>query len=339
MKPLGNSPFPLFLSRIYSLLVRCRNLCYDLMPDAAKKTGHYTISVGSPHAGGTGKTPLALLIGEHFYRSGYETVFLSRGYKRKSRGPVIVKPGQAALWEQTGDEPAMLRRSLPGAWLGVDADRYRTALLISPQLPGKAVFILDDGFQHRKLFRHKNIVCLPPDPFSDLLIPAGTLREPLSSLKRADSICIIGLRKDAALCEKSRRLLCAEFPGKQVCILYQSINHWVNAVTGEIAETLPLKEPLLISGIARPGRFVELVQETGVHPGRCMHYEDHHVFTADELEDLCRLASDGFITTEKDYCRLSSINLVNCKNIWYLKVITSFEDSAAEKIFFNNLLI
>ena len=338
LKPLGPGIIPILLSKIYALIITCRNLWYDLNPLAVKRTGRFTISVGCIHAGGTGKTPLALLIGHYFYINGYETAFLSRGYGRKSTNQIIVKPGGQKSWEDIGDEPALLKSSFPSSWLGIGADRYHNAETIKKQLGSKAVFILDDGFQHRKILRNKNVVCMPPDPFNDYLIPAGTLREPLSTLERADIICLIGLKTEEDILDKSYNKLSRQYPAKKVFILYQLPDQWVNLNTGDTAEKPSMEKPVLISGIARPQRFVTMVKETGITPHKSVCYEDHHIFTSDELNKVYLSDGDGIITTEKDKFRFSTINFVNQLNIWYLKIKLVFSNNISEKDFFNCFL-
>lgn len=335
LKPLGFGIIPLFLSKVYLIVITIRNLWYDVNPWAVKRTGRFTISVGCIHAGGTGKTPLALLIGQYFHLKGYETVFLSRGYGRKSSGQIIVKPGMQKGWEEIGDEPALLKDSLPSSWLGIGVDRYCNAAEIKKKLGSNAVFILDDGFQHRKIIKNKNIVCLPPDPFSDHLIPAGTLREPLSTLRRADILCLIGLENETAILEENHRKLSAQFPEKTIVVLYQLPDQWINLRTGETAEKPPIEKPVLISGIARPQRFIAMVREAGIVPHKCICYEDHHIFTSDELNKVYLGEGDGILTTEKDKFRFPTINFVKVLNIWYLKIKVVFSSNISERFFFN----
>ena len=338
LKPLGSGIIPILLSKIYALIVICRNLWYDLNPLAVKRTGRFTISVGCIHAGGTGKTPLALLIGHYYYINGYETAVLSRGYGRKSSSQIIVKPGEQKSWTEIGDEPALMKSSFPSSWLGIGADRYHNAEKIKKQLGSRAVFILDDGFQHRKIIRNKNVVCMPPDPFDDYLIPAGTLREPFSSLERADIICLIGLKTETDILDKNYEKLAKQYPAKKIFILYQQPDQWINLNTGESAEKPPMEKPVLISGIARPHRFISMVKETGITPRKCICYEDHHIFTGNEINKVYLSGGDGIITTEKDKFRFSTINFVNQLNIWYLKIKLVFFNSISEKDFFNCFL-
>ncbi len=337
LKPLGPGPVPQFLSRVYSVIITVRNFWYDVVPQRVRKTGRFTISIGCIHAGGTGKTPLAILIGDYFKKLNHQIAFLSRGYKRQSKESIIVKPGEKKSWEEIGDEPAMFNHVFPDAWLGIGADRIHNAKRIVPNLHENAVVILDDAYQHRKIFRHKDIVCLPSDPFNDLLIPAGYLRESFSSLNRTHIICLIGLEHEKKTLEKNYRKIKELFPRTSIFIMYQSIDQWVNTKTGEMTQICPLKSPLVICGIARPHRFVEVIRKNGVTPYKCISYDDHHVFTKNEIEKLYNQKIDGILTTEKDNMRLSTINLVNCPNICYLKIKLTFSDKNSERIFFSKL--
>src|SRR6185436_7986299 len=57
---------------------------------------------------------------------------------------------------------------------------------------GVTVFVLDDGFQHRRVRRHLDIVCIDAtDPFGvGAMLPAGRLREPINGLKRAGAVVV-----------------------------------------------------------------------------------------------------------------------------------------------------
>lgn len=332
LRPLGfNAPSRL-LSSLYGHAVSVRNKWYD-RSGRAHTACHPVISIGAIHAGGTGKTTITSLIAAHLVEQGCEVAVLTRGYGRRHRCNTVLRPGQRDPWHDIGDEPAMLQRRNPDIWLGIGAKRYVTAAGISPHLGSKAVFLLDDGFQHRQLHRDIDIVCLPPDPFHDHLLPAGTMREPLSSLARADIMCLIGTRDDKSSIERSRRLLLSMFPSTTVVVLFQEVDRWINLGTGEETEHLPLRNPVLLSGIARPQRFVRLVAQSGIVPCCCTHYEDHHPFTAAEIGKQRLPDSDGIITTEKDSARLSTIKLVNRSDIWYLSIRLEFAEPDARRQF------
>jgi tetraacyldisaccharide 4'-kinase len=337
MHPLGNGIFPRFLSALYGSAVRIRNFMYDRFPALSYDAARPVVSIGGINAGGTGKTPLALLVGTYLKDNGNEVVFLSRGYHRKTRKTVICRPQSIAEWENVGDEPVLLHTNLPQSWLGIGANRRTTIKRISPLLSGKTVFVLDDGFQHRQVKRDIDILCIPADVFEDHVLPAGTLREPVDCMKRAHCICIIGSPGQNTRLGITKEEIDARYKHPAVAILHQVPAGWVHAASGTVHAELPLKRPLLLCGIARPERFTGLVKSMAVIPEKEVLCEDHHVFTAPEVGNLCRGRFDGILTTEKDACRLNTLNLVNCPDIWYLKIDLQFSDPDSKSIFFSRL--
>lgn len=160
-----------------------------------------TISVGNLHSGGTGKTPLVIQIADHF--SSKKPAILSRGYRAKlsSRGAKVdlgVNNGPALF----GDEPWMMaQKAVASVYIGAN----RRQVLKSYQIEeNHQLLILDDGFQHRQLNRGIDLVVIPgdEDPISSACLPAGTLREPLSSLKRASLVVITCSDSQAPQVEK-----------------------------------------------------------------------------------------------------------------------------------------
>jgi tetraacyldisaccharide 4'-kinase len=241
------------------------------------------------------------------------------------RTEVIVKPNESANWKNCGDEPCMLHRELPDSWLAIGPNRIENVQKIEPRLKENAVFILDDGFQHRKLHRDIDIVCLTADTFSDSLIPAGYLREPVKSLKRADFICIIGSEEEEAVMVKSQKKLMKLFGTKPSSVIYQRPSGWVNVRTGESSEKPRLSKPALVAGIARPERFVKMVKKMGLEPERIYQFGDHHRFCEKDIEKITATEdTDGIITTQKDACRLSGEKLVRNIAIWYLNIDFEF---------------
>jgi tetraacyldisaccharide 4'-kinase len=323
------------LSALYGGAVGLRNFFFDKMPYLSRHGGKPTISIGGIHAGGTGKTPMALLVGRYLHDKGHEVAFLSRGYKRKSLRPVISAPCESDSWENVGDEPALLHAGLPQSWLGIDANRCRTARHLSPRLGEKALYILDDGFQHRRIIRDIDIVCLPADPFGDTLLPAGMLREPLSGLTRATIMCLIGTKNDAPLLEASEKRLKAIFLHTPVFVLYQEPAGWVNLNSGACFQHLPLKRPVALCGIARPERFIFLIKKMGISIAAESIFNDHHAFTVKDIDAIVKKSNTReIITTEKDAIRLKSLKLVNRADIWYLKIALQFSDHESRKLFY-----
>jgi len=271
------------LSHIYGLGVRTRNALYDRGTLSARRLQGPVVSVGNLSVGGSGKTPFVLMLAELLRERGVGFDILSRGYGRQSRGVVVVDPG--GLPQDFGDEPLLLARRL-GVSVVVGEDRYEAGLLAESKF-GPQLHLLDDGFQHRSLARDFDIVLVTPDDAKDQLLPEGRLREPLSSLRRADAIVLAyGAPAESFPVE-----------GKFV---------W-QARRGILPRDVPPR-PFVFCGIARPRLFVTQLRLAGIEPVGEAFFRDHHAYTKKDIQDLLKLGREseagGFVTTEKDAVNL-----------------------------------
>jgi len=219
------------LSAIYGGVVSARNALYDRGVLRARGLQGGVISVGNVSAGGSGKTPFVMLLGELLKARGIKFDVLSRGYGRQSRGVRLVDPG--GLAQEFGDEPLLMARKLQAPVI-VGEDRYQAGRFAEEKF-GAQLHLLDDGFQHRALVRDFDIVLVTPQDAKDRLIPAGRLREPLNALRRADVVVLAsGASADAFPVE-----------GKLVWRVRRGI----------VAGNVPAR-PGGFCGIARPQKFV-----------------------------------------------------------------------------------
>jgi tetraacyldisaccharide 4'-kinase len=343
LEPLGDRRWARGLAGLYGAIAGARNWLFDRGALRSQGAAAPVISVGGVHAGGTGKTPVTMLVTRLFLDQGLQPAILSRGYRRTGRDPVIVRPRQQASWEMVGDEPAMIHERFPATWLGIDSRRVRAARRLLEEMrasecaAGAPVFVLDDGFQHRHIDRCIDIVCLPPDPYDHALIPAGYLREPLRSLRRADMLCVIGNREDSArlatLCERLTR----DF-GVPAVGLYQSPGPWVHLATGAVRSAPPSGAIGLIAGIAHPERFIRMVRKMQIKPIKSCIRPDHHIFSSSDFDALSNAGCDTLITTEKDSQRIHAINCVKCPNIWYLTLELSFLSEQHQSFFSERII-
>jgi tetraacyldisaccharide 4'-kinase len=271
------------LAPIYSMSVRIRNTLYDRSTLPQGRLEGPVVSVGNLSVGGAGKTPFVVLLGELLKTRGVKFDVLSRGYGRKRRGVALVEPGGAAA--DFGDEPLLIARRLDVPVV-VGEDRYAAGQFAEKQF-GPQLHLLDDGFQHRALYRDFDIVLVTPEDARDRLLPAGRLREPLSSLARADVVVLTsGAVPDA-------------FPLKEKLV-------W--RVRRGIAFRNVPSRPLVFCGIARPKNFLLQLRAAGVEPAAEAFFRDHHAYTESDIRDLLKVRerseADGFITTEKDAINL-----------------------------------
>jgi tetraacyldisaccharide 4'-kinase len=274
------------LSSIFGVGVQARNALYERGTLKARRLQGPAISVGNISVGGTGKTPLVILLGELLKARGIAFDVLSRGYGRVSRGTAVVDPhGQP---RDFGDEPMLIARRL-GVPVVVDENRYEAGMLAEQKF-GPQVHLLDDGFQHRALVRDFDIVLLTADDIHDKLLPSGHLREPLSSLQRADAIVLSGgaspenIPLNNKLVWRSRRSL--------------------------VPTNVP-PSPVAFCGIARPKNFFLQLRLAGCPAAAEAAYRDHHTYTEADIRELLRLREQseagGFVTTEKDAINLGGL--------------------------------
>ena len=189
MRPMLLAPLEL----VYGSLVRARNARFDRM--AVLRLRWPVVSVGNLSVGGAGKTPLVICLARLLERDGIQTDVLSRGYGRSRKTVERVDAEGSA--ERFGDEPLLIARAT-GVPVYVGASRYRgwTAGGKGNAGRGQNVHLLDDGFQHRQLARNVDLVVVHPSDLRERLLPAGRLREPLSSLGRANVIVLRQEDKD-----------------------------------------------------------------------------------------------------------------------------------------------
>src|ERR1019366_3812029 len=174
------------LAALYSAAVRARNELYDRGTLSLSHLQGPVVSIGNITVGGSGKTPFLILLGELLKQYGIPCDVLSRGYRRLATGTMPVDP--AGSPRQYGDEPLLIARKL-GVPVIVGEDRYAAGRLAEEKF-GPRLHLLDDGFQQPRRARKFDIVLPSPGDARDSLLPPGRLREPLSSLTRADAIVL-----------------------------------------------------------------------------------------------------------------------------------------------------
>jgi tetraacyldisaccharide 4'-kinase len=272
-----------FLSAIYGGVVGARNALYERQWLHSRSLQGPVVSVGNLSAGGSGKTPFVILLGELLVARGIRFDVLSRGYGRKSRGVRLVDPG--GLPQEFGDEPLLIARRLRLPVV-VGEDRYEAGKFAESRF-GPQMHLLDDGFQHRALARDFDIVLVTPGDARDRLLPAGRLREPLRALQRADAVVLASGASPGA------------FPLGDKTI-------W-KVRRGIVPLNVP-PGPVAFCGIARPQNFLLQLRAAGIDPVAEAFFVDHHCYTEKDVRDLLQLRqrseAGGFVTTEKDAVNL-----------------------------------
>ena len=274
------------------------------------------VSIGNLVAGGSGKTPLVALVTERLMAMGRRVAILSRGYGREARGRIAVSPEDPAMdWRQIGDEPALLRRLLPGVPMVIGADRAAAAREAIRRF-GPDTLVMDDGFQHRWLARDVDAVLL--DALHPLdnghLLPRGLLREPPQALARAHLLVLSADRApDDWQAAAARVALWSR--GVPVAGAVRVPIAWRDlGVGGHMSpEGLAGCRAVAFAGIARPSRFRDMVARLGVEVAAFISFRDHHRYSPFDLGEVAAAArrhgARVLVTTEKDAIRLAGVTL------------------------------
>jgi tetraacyldisaccharide 4'-kinase len=288
-----------FLAALFGAGVTLRNALYDRGWAPTRRLDGPVIGIGNLSAGGSGKTPFVILLGELLRRHNLEFDVLSRGYKRSSRGAVVVEPAGSA--REFGDEPLLIARRL-GVPVIVGESRYEAGRLAESKF-GPRLHLLDDAFQHRQLARDFDIVLVTAQDAGDQLLPAGRLRELPAALRRADAVV---LNEEEFHPGKPKSGLPGTPPaglpleGKLVWRIRRGLH----------TDGAPPR-PVAFCGIARPQRFFAQLRAAGIEAVVERSFRDHHSYSAGDVAGLertrQRTGAGGFITTEKDALNLGPL--------------------------------
>ncbi|HAP35358.1 MAG TPA: tetraacyldisaccharide 4'-kinase [Bacteroidetes bacterium] len=308
MKP---SWFLLPLVPLYGFAMVIRNWFFDVGIFRSVDVGVPVISVGNITTGGTGKTPIVKNVASILYESGKNVAIISRGYGRRSTGTVIVSDGKNIMADADsgGDEPLLLAEQLRNVIVIVDEDRVRGAKKAIEEF-GATVIVLDDGFQHRRIKRTKNIVLIDfqHSPFETFLLPAGYRRELISSFNRANAVVVTKAKGvNEALAELQHTTLDLIVNKFSSSFQPTGIRHLFGGVKQSL-EMLQGHSAIVLCGIARPESFQQSLEQCGVRVKKYFNFPDHHKFNRNDVEKVVdsfnTSNADFIITTEKDAVRL-----------------------------------
>ncbi len=281
-----------FLASIYRRALKISQDTYRKGPFRIQKSTARVISVGNITWGGTGKTPLVAKIAFELVAFGKKVAILTRGYGK--------------------DEVAELKKKLPGVPVLVGRDRIRTARE-AVEKHGAEILILDDGFQHIRLHRDLDILTInSTEPFGPGgLIPAGTLREPMEHLSRADLFILtksdIGAKNVHWITQKIHEFK----PGAVIFeAIHKPLHFWDPLQNKTVCfHEFRVKKAATLSGLADPHSFEKTVENLGIEILFAGRFDDHHDYSRGEIGDFLKrseaLGAMDIITTRKDFERLA----------------------------------
>lgn len=325
------------LAHIYGYFVARRNAEFDAAKREIVRVDIPVISVGNVSAGGTGKTPFVQMTVRELLKNSVVPAIISRGYKRKSNGELVISDGQNILTdvEKSGDELMLLAESLPVAVIA-NEDKSRAALKavelfkerdeMLREMYGenagkrrpKRCIVIDDGFQHRKLARDLDIVLIDRETLErPFLLPRGRLREPITALQRADVIALMNGAQEDVL-----KKLLPENLLKENCVTIEAqtvAGEFYNMYSRHAFKNDPFTNgAIAVSAIAKGERFLKTLVSREIDVVHHFAFGDHHWFSGNDVGRIIKkcsaLKTKTIVTTEKDAVKLRKFGNMFAEN-------------------------
>lgn len=326
------SPLEL-LSYLYAIVVYIKNTLYELKIIKQKKMESFVISVGNLTTGGSGKTPVVIAIAKYLKKRGYSVGVVARSYGGRIKENFCLYDDihfySAALY---GDEVVLLKKKLKET--PVFGGKNKTELVMQLEKAfGPDVIVIDDAFSHLGFARNIDILIFDTElGFGNgYLLPRGPLREPLSSIKRADIILLKAIGEKRTLPEIEN--LIKSVPLYRVEIQMDSIK----SVLDESMEiNLRNKRFIAFCGIGNTKSFKQILLLNKLEPCDFIEFEDHFRYDIDTIRgiDECAIKnqSEFALCTEKDAVKLNEVlNKIKTTTLFcYISI-----DSVIEKGFYD----
>ena len=302
------------LSLIYALIMRIRALFYKHGIFRTRRLDRKVVSIGNITSGGSGKTPMTIYLAKMLHDLGCRVVILSRGYRGKyERSTGIVSDGNRLLMDadSAGDEPYLMAGKLKGVPVIVGQDRYECGILAIQKF-NPQIILLDDAFQHLRLYRDVDIVLMDRSrPLGNgNVIPRGMLREPSKHLKRGHIFVFTRATQSQLnnnnnienLIANKPVIRCRHIPDQ--LMQTNEKGHLIHFDPKSLAET-PI---FAFSGIANNEDFQRMINTLKYQTVGALHFPDHHVYSDADLSNIIVQAHQSgakcLVTTEKDYVKI-----------------------------------
>ncbi len=321
---------------LFALLIRMRNWLFDKSIFKSEKVDAKIISIGNLTLGGSGKTPAVISVINILKNAGIKVGLLSRGYGRRSKGYLLVSRGEGDIIpvSECSDEMYLVTDecSVPSA---VSERRVIGARNLLADVP-LDVIVLDDAFQHRWIERDLDIVMcdqrflLKTGKMDQNLLPLGVMREPFSSLKRAD---IIILNRKFTEKQDIPKKVGKFLENKKVYNGHYEVSGIYDLKTHKEfdMEEFRGQNSLVVCGIARPYSFLNVVEKSGINIKNKMLFPDHKDYTLKEVQSIRKRFYDtnsfSVLATQKDAVKLTNFAAeLDDIDIYYLKIELKIEN-------------
>ncbi|MGE5429929.1 MAG: tetraacyldisaccharide 4'-kinase [Syntrophomonadaceae bacterium] len=334
------------LTPLYRWIIWIRNYLFDRGIYKSERVEARVISIGNITVGGSGKTPAVIMITDILKKAGMKVGVLSRGYGRHSKGYRLVSAGSGIQSEVSacGDEIYLtaLECSVPAA---VSEKRVEGARQMLRDTDVE-VIVLDDAFQHRWIHRDLNLLVfdnsflLKSGGMDQNLLPVGLMREPFSSVRRADAVIIN--RKFSTIGFLPPQLR-AYFDKKKIFNAFYKTAGFFDVKSHRYYDVQDFRgqKSLVISGIANPQSFLNILKQSNIDTLNQLIFKDHKDYTINDIQSIRKAFystnSHSVITTQKDAVKLSRFSKeLDDIDIYYLKIEMDIENRAEFEEFLLN---
>lgn len=293
--PTALAPFAHLAAIAYGLGVSARNFVWDRR--AAARAGVPVVSIGNVSVGGTGKSPFVRWTVECLRGLGHRPMVALRGYGAR---------------DGVSDEAEEHRAMLPGTPVAVGGDRAASIRAARASDPAIDCVVLDDGFQHRALARDLDVVLVDASrPALDgALLPAGWLREPAASLKRAGIVVVTRAETVDPVLSAMVERFHGRPPAAWTCHEWTRIERFGAGGRDMPLDALAGSKVVCASALANPGAFVAEAARRGARVRADLRFPDHHPFTASDagrIAAAARTHDAAVLCTGKDWSKLSRL--------------------------------
>ena len=244
------------------------------------------ICIGNIYIGGTGKTPLSILIAKEL--------------KKLKKKPAIIKK----YYSEHADEHNLINDSVDCLFL----DKLRSKAINKAEKEGHDIAILDDGFQDYSIKKNLNILCFNSNQLigNGMTLPSGPLRENINAIKKTQIVIINGGKNKIF----EKKILNISDKIKIFYSKYLPIN----------IKEFENKKLFVFAGIGNPSNFFKLLKENNLDIHKQIAFPDHYKFSKSEIQKMIKESSENnleLVTTEKDYCRIKDLGF---KHVKFLKI-------------------
>lgn len=315
---------------VYRFFVNRRNFQYNIGARQQFVLPRPVISIGNLSTGGTGKTPVVAFVCRELLKAGHKPAVLMRGYKAEAG--------------RKGDEQLELE-GLLGASVPVIAnpDRVAGAQKALDLFPDITVFVLDDGFQHRRVKRNFDLVLVSATQglSGGHVLPRGMLREPPENIDRAHLVLLT--RVDQVAPERLARVeaeVCKHWHGSKITPPLRCEHKPTEVVGsgGELlsTEALANRRVFAVAGTAEPSAFEHTLRTLGAQVIGKQWFPDHHAYTPADWADVGRsartLGADLVVTTGKDAVKVRDFGLPSGLEVLTLRIAVEFAPDDARRL-------